>query len=361
MKILYISNYKNNGGWSTAAESHIKLLMHNHDVVAPHINLGSGLRDVSLGSNNLENIDICIQQVLPNFAIADRRFKKNIIVYFSEASPLLPEWVRKINQFDCAVVSSLEMMKDAINSGVNIPIHIIPINIDVQRILDHKDKPFEDKLRKAYPGECIFYTFGDLNNRKNLEELLLAFYSNFYNKRVRLAIKLPVDNESATKYIDDISNKIFSALRIFKDHSKYRKPIVISGYASYEDMLDIHKMCDIYVTLSHSEAFSIPSIEAFLLDKLCIVPNHSAFREYLGSTLQIETNDAIPCMEMSAPDGLHTGCQYWNDLSFSSILYQLNTAYDIWLTKKHNNNISNLVKKLDLNKIQKLWEDVLLS
>lgn len=338
-KVLFISNYRNNGGWSDSAVAHMRCIKGAGIKIAPvHINLGQGMRsipDIDHISTNIKNCNICVQHLLPNFGFADRRFQKNIIYYFVETTSIPQEWVEIINTFDLAVVATNAAYEASRNSGVKIDIEILPIPIDYSEFsyktnsnLDIKDK---------FNNKCLFYTIVDNNPRKNLETTLKSFYLEFHpSENVELIVKISGDGNKSTEYVKNIDKSVKQGLRIYPEVA-YKSPIII-GDMPRNDLIELHKQCDVYISTSRGEGFSIPSIEAAILGKICVVPHHSSFADFFDINKYGFSSFLSPCFGAHAPEGLHTAREEWWESYIESVQLAMRMAY----TDHQNNNINEL-------------------
>ena len=94
MKTLFIGHYKEGSGWSNASIN--TLLAMNSidmDVVCRNIKLTNDDHKINhkimmMEHKNLQNIDVCIQNVLPHHIIGTNKFKKNIAYFVGESNTL---------------------------------------------------------------------------------------------------------------------------------------------------------------------------------------------------------------------------------------------------------------------------------
>lgn len=368
-KVLFIGNPYNLGGWSFAAESHIRALTRNFKVCSAHINLGQGLRTLDNMpplEDNLDGCDICIQQVLPPMGLPDKRFARNIISYYSETDSLPPDWVDSINRFDAAVVSCDSSKQASERSGVKIPITVIPIPLNTIAISDKKlqqNRP--STIRNEFPNQCIFYTIADQNPRKNLETLLVAFHSEFApDENVQLAIKLSAPIEEATHYIDEMSKKVKSAMRLYQNDEIYKKELVAGDYCSENDLVGFHLSCDIFVNCSKGEAYSLPSFTAFLLNNRCVLSNHTSFKDYFNNNMgafMVEETYQTSVLGATSPPGLHTAREQWYATSPKALGRRMRDAYNDWTKNRGRspNKLGSLLRNCSYASTAAQWETLL--
>ena len=83
MKVLYLGHYKEGTGWANAAINNILALnKQDVDLVTRNVRLTKETNVpeeiLELEKKDLQNIDVCIQHVLPHHLVASTKFKKKI-------------------------------------------------------------------------------------------------------------------------------------------------------------------------------------------------------------------------------------------------------------------------------------------
>lgn len=183
MKVLYIGCYRDGTGWAQAAIDYILSMdAAGIDVVPRPVKLNSRQVDLPEKIIELENksdagCDICIQHVLPHMMDFNGRFKKNIGLYATETDNFKRSiWPERINQMDEAWVINNEMKLSSENSGVNIPIKVIPHACNVSKFTKEYQ---EVQIPPDGADKFVFYTVAEFGRRKNLSSLLELFIPNF--------------------------------------------------------------------------------------------------------------------------------------------------------------------------------------
>lgn len=291
MRVLFISNYFDGTGWAKQGiDSILALDSVGVDVVPRAIKLNGIMTQVperikELESKSDKNPDIIIQNVLPTFAKYFSSVQKNIIYYQTETGSFKNiGWSDEINIMDEAWVFCKYGLSAAKNSGVKIPLQIVPMPIDLNKF--NKNYPTNTlNIRQEIGDDAfIFYTISEFTTRKNIETLLRAYHSEFaIEEPVYLLIKT-----TDAGYGNNIQNHMFSTidkvkkdLRIYKDTSKYKKELIICGHIDPDDLYNIHQTCNAFVTASHGEGWCMPCFDAMGFGKIIVAPRHSAFTEYL--------------------------------------------------------------------------------
>lgn len=115
--------------------------------------------------------------------------KKTIYFTMWESTRLPSKNVQFLNLSEAVVVPSNWCKTVFINSGVKVPIYVVPLGID--------EKVFKFRAKET-TGECVFGTAGRYANgqiRKGVQEVIYAFQAAFRdNNKVKLRVKVHPDD-----------------------------------------------------------------------------------------------------------------------------------------------------------------------
>jgi glycosyltransferase involved in cell wall biosynthesis len=290
MKVLYVGHYKEAGGWANAAKGLMLALDSvGVDVVCRNVTL---TRDMhvsekirELEKKDTNNVDFCIQNVLPHHLVGSSKFKKNIAYHLLESTNLkYNSWMLNLKHMDEVWVPCEDNKKELISSGLEV-VKSIPLAFD----LSLYNKQTDDKSFnfKAYGAENAykFYTIANLNRRKNIESILRSYYSAFHPQDdVVLILKINKHGYSKAEtfeYINHICKSVRNSMGIYEEHEHYNNIIVMVDPMQDQEILNLHQSCDCFVNLSHGEAWSIPSFEAMCFGNHPICVNWGGPREYI--------------------------------------------------------------------------------
>lgn len=332
MKVLYIAHYKEGSGWSNASLNSILALdKAGVDVVCRNVSLTNNRsqipeRILQLEEKSIDNVDYCIQHVLPHHLVGSSRFKKNIAVFVSESNmkPSHP-WVHNLKIVDEVWVPN-NTNKNVLESCGLKNTKVVPYACDINSYTK------EHQLLNFGPsnGKYKFYYIGDMNDRKNIDGLIKCYFSEFTQRdQVSLIIKVNrhgVDPENLKTAMNEYIDKIKEQLRIFENKNDYPDVILITSHLNNEAIRSLHKTCDCYVSISHGEGWNIPAFDAMCYGNHPICSNEGGPKDFIDSE-NIDTGKLI--------DGLYGVCCH-NNPAFSFIF----TGNDEWflpsesLTKK---------------------------
>jgi len=338
MKVLYIGHFREAGGWSNVAiDFALALDSVGVDVVCKDIKLTDKSSEVpnrikELEQKTLSNIDYCIQNVLPHHLIATDKFKKNIAYFFSESTPITSSWISNLNLMDEVWVPNSTNCDALQESKIETDVKIVPVPCDISKF----DKNYDALNMPEVNDQFKFYTICDLNSRKNIESIIKCFHSEFCNgEQVALVLKINrygLSSQQVGEEFQRISSAIKERLRIGQVQD-FAKEVIIPTYLSNDQMNQLHKTCDCYISLSHGEAWSIPAFDAMAYGNTPICGNEGGPRAFIDSGDK-DTGYLIDgvydvCFHMDpAFDFLFTGREEWFHASESQAKKAMRYYYE---------------------------------
>lgn len=370
-RILLVGNWAECNGWGYQQISHILALDSVGVEVIPRRIRITGAENKEIPPRILEmekrddrNPDLILLNTLPGMY---ERYgsAKHLGFYVCESSNFKATgWQHKINIMDAAINCCYANKLASRESGVKIPIHIVPQAIDINKFSTPKE-PHD--VRKNCPGDFIFYTIGEISRRKNLECILKAFHTEFApNEAVQLFIKTTPANmgNEAPKVIDQLINNVKSGLKLYKDNTSYKRELVSCEISSEESLIRLHQSADCFVSASHSEAFSIPAAEALAAGKLVIAPGYGGFTEYLNEKNSYVVN-GVEDYSFGALDtlpDLYTSNEMWFNPSVKSMRECMRSAFSKRdLNKRKLEQARKDVRKLSFESVGLVYKKVLES
>lgn len=185
-------------------------------------------------------------------------------------------WVDYINAMDAVFVPSEYLVNVFKNSGVKPPVISVKQGID-SRKFPYMERPTKDKF--------IFGTVGYQDERKNWQDLIRAFSSEFSSgENVELWIKN--------------SNAYFSHMA-FTDH----RIKIINKYYTFEQMREFYRLINCFVFPSHAEGSGLPPREAMATGLPTILTNWSGLTEMADSKISYPIDPvAIDIPDVRGPD-----------------------------------------------------------
>ena len=320
--ILYISNYGDiNSGWAIAAQECIRALSTQTKVVPRRFKFAPQNLppDIAQLEQSTDKCKVCIQQCLPHMMSYDGDYY-NVGVCFLESNSLgATGWAQYLNLMDEIWTFSNQSKQAMESGGVTKPIKVftLPINNDML----FKVQPFN--MKEQCQGDFLFYTILDFNKRKNLTGILKAFHTEFAHwEPVNLVIK----TNALEKQVEEFCSNIKSGLKL---QNQYKREVIISGYLAEDQVIALHKSCDVFVLPSHGEGWSIPTQMALCLGKTPIVTNGSSFVDYINDTNGWLVNTTeVNCFNSTSIPDLHTGWETWDEPDIAHLRKCMREAYE---------------------------------
>jgi hypothetical protein len=270
LKILYItydpetSNYCGIYRASIEYINSIQFLYNNINVIGINKFLNSNITKL--------NYDVVIIQTVLTDKVKNtiHKIKKSnnnikiglLVVYETENIP--NSW-KKFDYYTDFFITPTYLMKSIlINNHFYKPIYVIQHNINHKLSSIYK-KFNNNNNNKPY----IFYTICKIDDpRKNIKNLIKCFLNTFSHKdNVLLYIK-GYENNSIPKFV--YNKNIHPKIKI--------DTLNISNSA----IIDIHKNCNCYISLAHSEGVGLGMVEASTIGNPVLTTNYGGQLEYLN-------------------------------------------------------------------------------
>jgi glycosyltransferase involved in cell wall biosynthesis len=186
---------------------------------------------------------------------------------FFEIDKLTPREIHHLNYCDYIFVASSWGKQILQNNGINKPIIVCPLGVDMNIFTIPE---YKIKLEKP---NYIFYHIGKWEHRKSQDVLFQAFDAAFTpNDNVELYL-LPFN-----PFLTEQENQYWFNLA---DSCKLKDKIKIFGRLQTQfQVADFIDMCDCGVFISRAEGWNNEIIESMAMNKPIIATNYSAHTEY---------------------------------------------------------------------------------
>jgi len=357
MKVLYIGHYKEFGGWANAAQEHILALDHvGVNVVCRNVTLTQDKQDVhpkllEFEKRDAQDVDYCIQHVLPHHLIGTENFKKNVAFVELETTSIQHlNWLVHLQKMDEVWTANQDSKTNLEKDDLRIPVQVVHHTCDISKYT----QPYPNVPIPGTEGKFIFYYIGDLNDRKNLECIANCFHSEF-DRTDSVAMLFKVKKFGHTspqvnQLMDDMLTGVKKSLRMYSDLNEHIKDIVISEELTNEQIYSIHQTGHCFVLCSHGEAWSIPAFSAMSMGNTPLCSNVGGPKEFIGDSM---TGSLIPgvfsvckCSDAAFPD-MFTGRELWFNPCEMTLKQQMRARYENWLQDPMNYKNQNKVAGLE--------------
>lgn len=288
MKLLYIGHYKENSGWSKAALNMIEAISSTDiDLVCRSVNLTdikttTNKKLLDLENKSLDNIDYCIQNVLPHHITGTNKFKKNIAYFINDLDSIKTHhWYNDLQLVDEIWVPNNDSKNNLIKDGIDKKIRVIPIPANIENYANTKHRISFGKDDYKFK----FYFICDIDDRKNLETIIRCFHSEFHSSEpVLLVLKIKkagINPNSLRQGIGKLCDEIKSTMRLYANTDEYHKEIIITEDFTDEQMTILHQSCDCYIGPTHGEGWGLPVFDAMCYGKTPICSKEGGPKDFI--------------------------------------------------------------------------------
>jgi glycosyltransferase involved in cell wall biosynthesis len=207
----------------------------------------------------------------------------NIIGYCTwETSRLPDKWVECINLVSDVWVPSTFNKQCFIDSGVKSNITVVPHVWHKQNLLNKDSITIYDYCRNKVPSKkYTFYSIGELNARKGIEDLIVVFdrLNDIYTD-TQLILKLhykeygAINKQHCIDVVKNLTNKLGTSIYLILENLTNR------------EVLALHSFGDCYVSLNKGEGFGLTIFDAFNYGKKVITTGYGGHVDFLGSNYE---------------------------------------------------------------------------
>lgn len=238
------------------------------------------------------------------------------IVFDSDELP--PEWTSILNErFDLAIVPSQHLQDVARANDVEIPVAVLPIALDLERLLT---RPFA----QPDPSKIRFLSVAALHPRKQHDTLIQAFAQAFGN---RSDVELVLHSNIA---FGDTAEQLSRLIR-----QQGVQNIHLSRAALSDQERDaLLESCDVFVNLSRGEGYSVGAREALALGKPLVLSGVGGHLDLAGAPgIQLIEPARRVMARYPEIDNRVFGWQY--AVEVSAVVPALQAAYDFVASGEH--------------------------
>jgi len=352
MNILFIGPYRQNDGWGYAAKDYVRALESTGcNLAIRPIYMSAVFGKTSLDEdlvqyehNTFKEYDLVIQNVLPSL-ITQTQFRTASLAYY-ETYGWPTNWKENLQTIDINFTCSNFDFNGLYNDGIKNN-YLVPMPCNFSQY----EKPYEPLNIGLPKPNFLFYFIGELNSRKGLEKLLIAFHREFNrDEDVGLLIKtnkIGVSPEEVANRVQTQIMQVKEKMRLYPNADSYKAEIIITESLTHEEMMRLHTLCDCFVLPSSGESFSRPSFDALVLGKTPIINKNSGMSDFVTEQngYLIESHKTPVYVDDPPFAQLYTSRETWFAPSILSLQKHMRTAYENRNKTKKTPNIQELKNK----------------
>lgn len=203
---------------------------------------------------------------------------KHICAVVWETSEIPHEWREQLNSFDQTWVPT-RWQKEVFERGGVRNVVVVPFHLDPKWYPQLGPAVLPGPPRREH--ETVFYSIFQWSERKAPERLLTAYLTAFTHRDpVRLVLKTYPYSGRPDDYaaIADRVARVVDSIRYPEGLEPPRIDLVVN-HLSRNELLALHRACDVFVTLHRGEGWGMPIHEALLMGNPVIFTDISAPRE----------------------------------------------------------------------------------
>ena len=351
MKVLVTGPYRDGTGYSHAAiEVIMSLLTTDVDVVCRSVKMTKSEGSVpsvidELERKDIDNVDKIIQYNIPAaFCYNGSAENVGYFAYETQGMPI-NEWLSNIEKMDKIFVPCAQQAENLSNFVKNPDIYIVPHSVG-------ELKPNDSKIELPIGKNTLkFYTISEFGKRKNLEAMILAYFSAFSSSDdVVLILKTHISGvkgNRAKQEVLNIINSIKEQSGKYGNDALYPQIVVTTDYISEDKLSQIHNYCDVFLSSSNGEGWGLPFIDALNHGNQAIIPDFGAFSDhkYLeGKGVEFIKGQMSPCFGGANELGVYSSNEQWFSPSVSDMAEKMFNVYMRYFPDEHKNTRQEYVK-----------------
>ncbi|MEK4511341.1 glycosyltransferase family 4 protein [Paenibacillus sp. FSL K6-2524] len=261
------------------------------------------------------------------------QFKTIIINTVWETTRIPSRWIKPINQVDAVCVPSLQNKQAMRNSGIRIPVYIVPHGVNARKFTPRMKKQPSKKTNDKF----VFISIFGFQHRKNPEALLKAYWEEFTaTDNVLLIIK----TNGYASYENErwIRNRI----QAYKDRLNIRKntaPIqIIAQHLNSNSLRSIYAQGHAFVLPTRGEGVGLPFLESLASGVPVITTGGGGHMDFLTSnnSFLVQYKMRPPIIGMNRKSSISRQFrhlfsekgQLWAEPDIGSLKMQMRKAYE---------------------------------
>ena len=276
IKIAFMGVYREPSGTGTATRNYLKAFIRSGAKVAARPIFFSA--EVAEGDEEIRKAESLMLGEYDAVVVACPPYSYEVVdasvphtgIFFTETNPLPASWSSYCELMDSIIHPSHDQQKWC--KTTNFPFSsVVPVPTDINKYF----KSYK-KSKLVDTSLFNFYTISDFSHRKNFSGLLRAYFYEFKaHEQVCLTIKTNGDLNVAKNFVAETAAKA--------NLSEFPNVNIITDKLTDEEILQLHKSSDCYVSASYGEGWNLPAQDALLFGKTPIVGCYGGQKDFINN------------------------------------------------------------------------------
>lgn len=249
-----------------------------------------------------------------------------------ETSRIPNRWIPYMNRFDAVCVPSIHNKKAMLNSGVRVPIYIVPHGVNTR-----KYTPSNRKISlQDYNSRFAFISVFGFQHRKNPEALLRAYWEEF-SAADHVVLMIKTNGYAAHENEQWIKNRIWN----YKQRLGIRKqtaPIILTArHLNSQQLKGIYTRGQAFVLPTRGEGVGLPFLESLASGTPVITTGWGGHMDFLtrNNSFLVPYKLRNPTISMKSRHAISRKFgalfaqkgQQWAEVDIRSLRHKMRLAY----------------------------------
>lgn len=213
-----------------------------------------------------------------NVSREKKRHKRVILNSVWETTRIPDRWARAINRFDAVFVPSRQNIQAMRNSGVRVPMYIVPHGVNAATF-----NPRNRKLQiPNTKGKFVFVSVFGFQHRKNPEALFRAYWEAFSaSDNVHLVVK--TNGYSSRENQQWIRNRVAAYKKKLGIHKRTAPVTILARHLTQRQLRGIYTLGNAFVLPTRGEGVGLPFLESMASGTPVIATGWGGHMDFLTS------------------------------------------------------------------------------
>lgn len=249
-----------------------------------------------------------------------------------ETSRIPNRWIPYMNRFDAVCVPSIHNKKAMLNSGVRVPIYIVPHGVNTQKYTPNNKKiSLQD-----YNSRFAFVSVFGFQHRKNPEALLRAYWEEF-SAADNVVLVIKTNGYAAYENEQWIKNQISNYKQRLGIRKQTAPIILMARHLNSQQLKGIYTRGQAFVLPTRGEGVGLPFLESLASGTPVITTGWGGHMDFLtrNNSFLVPYKLRNPALGMKSRHAISRKFrvlfaqkgQQWAEVDIRSLRHQMRLAY----------------------------------